>query len=112
MMNPRATTRSQPDPQIVQALQVSKHTILSIVKAPKGLGVPRGVMAVAWKFVQRILLIGTRNGGADPRVSPALSVQAAPPSVEKNSPLPSCTSVANNPAPKQVGPQRQPMACL
>lgn len=26
-------------------------------------------MAVAWKFVQRILLIGTRNGGADPRVS-------------------------------------------
>ena len=63
----RATSRP---PQIVfDAFMSSKSRILSFVLDPNAQPQNRGIKAAAWKFVQKVLLVGTRAPPADPRVS-------------------------------------------
>lgn len=65
------TTRAQGGPQAAplnDVFQQSKARILSLVLDPHAQPQSVGVKTVAWKFVQRVLMVGTRAPGGDPRV--------------------------------------------
>lgn len=55
------------------AFESSKARILSLVLDPSAHPQNVGVKAAAWKFVQKVLIVGTRPTGSDPRVSIELS---------------------------------------
>ncbi|KAK8844073.1 hypothetical protein IAR55_006867 [Kwoniella newhampshirensis] len=59
---------SRPPPLVVEAFRSSKSRILALALDPNSQPANVGVRAVAWKFVQRVLLAGTRAAGADPRL--------------------------------------------
>lgn len=63
----RATSR--PPPGIHEVFQASKIRILSLALDPSAQPQSAGIKACAWKFVQKVLLAGTRAVAADPRVS-------------------------------------------
>jgi symplekin len=64
----RATAKA---PQaIFDLFQISKARILSLALDPSAQPRNEGIRACAWKYVQKVLLAGTRAAAADPRVSP------------------------------------------
>ncbi|WWC90959.1 uncharacterized protein L201_005897 [Kwoniella dendrophila CBS 6074] len=61
-----ATTR--PQPEIVNLFNQSKMRILTFALDPNSLPNNIGIRAVSWKFLQKVILAGTRAAGADPRL--------------------------------------------
>ena len=59
---------SRPLPIILEAFTSSKSRILSFALDPAAQPQSVGIKAAAWKFVQKVLLAGTRATAADPRV--------------------------------------------
>ena len=68
-LTPSATSR--PPQAIYDAFIGSKRRILSFVLDPNVRPVNKGIKAAAWKFVQKVLICGTRATSADPRVRTA-----------------------------------------
>ncbi|WVR08835.1 hypothetical protein IAU60_005893 [Kwoniella sp. DSM 27419] len=63
----RLMATSRPPQPIIDLFKSTKSRILSFALDPNAL--PNvGVRAAAWKFLQRVLLAGTRAAGADPRL--------------------------------------------
>lgn len=62
----RATSR--PPQVIFDLFQSSKARILDLVLNPHARPQSVGIKAAGWKFVQRVLLVGTRAASSDPRV--------------------------------------------
>ncbi|ORY28819.1 Symplekin tight junction protein C terminal-domain-containing protein [Naematelia encephala] len=54
--------------QLYELFQQSKSRILSLALDPNSQPQSAGVKAAAWKYVQKVLLAGTRAGAADPRL--------------------------------------------
>ncbi|CAD6567154.1 MAG: hypothetical protein TREMPRED_003351 [Tremellales sp. Tagirdzhanova-0007] len=64
----RILATSRPLPIILEAFTSSKSRILSFALDPAAQPQSVGIKAAAWKFVQKVLLAGTRATAADPRV--------------------------------------------
>jgi symplekin len=68
----------------------SKARILAFALDPNAQPRSAGIKAAAWKFVQKVLIAGTRAAAADPRVScferKTLALQLIPPQLQKQAP--------------------------
>lgn len=72
----RATTK--PPQSIIDLFQSSKTRLLALAIDPTSQPQSAGVKAAAWKFVQKVLLAGTRAAAVDPRVCISQSISCAP----------------------------------
>lgn len=64
----RLLATSRPSQQVLDLFNVAKSKIISFALDPNARPFNVGIKAVAWKFVQRVLLAATRAAGSDPRV--------------------------------------------
>lgn len=64
----RLLATSRPSQQVLDLFNVTKSKIISFALDPNARPFNVGIKAVAWKFVQRVLLAATRAAGSDPRV--------------------------------------------
>ncbi|WRT69315.1 uncharacterized protein IL334_006299 [Kwoniella shivajii] len=64
----RLLATSRPQPEIVDLFNVSKRKILTLALDPTSHPGNVGIKAAAWKFLQKVVLAGTRAAGADPRL--------------------------------------------
>nr|XP_019049865.1 symplekin [Kwoniella bestiolae CBS 10118]OCF28795.1 symplekin [Kwoniella bestiolae CBS 10118] len=65
----RLLATSRPQPEIVEMFNTSKMRILNFALDPNSQPNNVGIRAVAWKFLQKVVLAGTRAAGADPRAT-------------------------------------------
>ncbi|KIR28658.1 symplekin [Cryptococcus deuterogattii LA55] len=64
----RLLATSRPSQQVLDLFNVAKSKIISFALDPNARPFNVGIKAVAWKFVQRVLLAATRAAGSDPRL--------------------------------------------
>ncbi|OCF78893.1 symplekin [Kwoniella mangroviensis CBS 8886] len=64
----RLLATSRPQPEIVEMFNTSKMRILTFALDPNAQPNNIGIRAVSWKFLQKVVLAGTRAAGADPRL--------------------------------------------
>ncbi|KAL7425087.1 hypothetical protein Q5752_000775 [Cryptotrichosporon argae] len=65
----RLLASSTPPPFLLQIFNSAKARIIALALDPNAQPSSVGVKAAAWKFVQKVLLVGTRAGGGDPRLA-------------------------------------------
>ncbi|WWC72850.1 uncharacterized protein I206_106814 [Kwoniella pini CBS 10737] len=64
----RLLATSRPPSEIVELFNTSKMRILTFALDPNAQPNNVGIRAVSWKFLQKVVLAGTRAAGADPRL--------------------------------------------
>ncbi|WWC63751.1 uncharacterized protein I303_106356 [Kwoniella dejecticola CBS 10117] len=64
----RLLATSRPPPEIVDLFNMAKMRILTFALDPNAQPNNVGIRAVSWKFLQKVILAGTRAAGADPRL--------------------------------------------
>jgi symplekin len=60
---------SRPSEQIYNNFTAARERIIGFVVNPGAQPQNVGIKGAAWKFVQKVLIAGTRGANADPRVS-------------------------------------------
>ncbi|WVO15435.1 hypothetical protein L204_103093 [Cryptococcus depauperatus] len=65
----RLLATSQPSQEVLDLFNITKARVISLALDPKAQPDNVGIKAVAWKYIQRVLLAATRATGSDPRLS-------------------------------------------